>query len=100
MIDIITIARDEWPGGISDGLILPCAYCDQAVCFDYTVTDECWDAVVPKEKRLGVVCLPCLDHLAVGRGIDISKSIVRLQFTGAGKTIVFTPGIAYKWKVK
>lgn len=99
MLDIITIGS-EWPGGISDGLILPCAVCHQSVKFDYHVTDECWEAVVPKDKRLGVICLPCLDMLAEQKGIDISQSIEGMQFTGVGKTIVLIPEIAYKWKVK
>lgn len=97
MIDIIVIG-DEWPGGISDGLTLLCPYCDQVPSWDYHVTDECWAAVVPKDgKHLGVVCLPCLDKLAVRRGIDISTSITQLQFTGIGKTVVFMPTQAYKW---
>lgn len=97
MLDIITI-DDEWPPGISDGLNLPCALCHQSVKFDYTVSDECWDSVVPKDKRRGVICLPCLDKLAEQQSIDISRFIQRLQFTGVGKTIVFTAVIEYRYK--
>ncbi len=99
-MNIIIINNDNWPGGISDGLILPCAVCHQSVKFDYAVSDECWDSVVPKDTRRGVICLPCLDILAEQQGIDISKFIQDLQFTGVGKTIVFTPTIGYKWDKK
>jgi len=80
------------PEGISDGLILPCAICgNEHIQFDYTVTDELWQAVVPDKARRAVVCLPCLDKLATERGIDIGANMISLQFTGQDVTIKFMP---------
>ena len=78
----------KWPGGISDGLTLPCCRCGAKVMFDYTVNDEAWRRVVPAGDRLSVVCLPCFDDLAALAGVRISDVIERVQFTGRSETLV------------
>lgn len=86
------------PSSISDGLVLPCAVCgEENIQFDYTVTDEFWQDVVPAEMRLGVICLPCLDKLAKEKGVDLGANIISLQFTGQDMTIKFLPHSVYHY---
>lgn len=80
---------DSWPGGVSDGLTLPCGICGSEPEVDYTVTDDFWAAWVPERHRLGVVCLPCLDALCHGDGL--AGALVRMQWTGSGHTVVLEP---------
>lgn len=87
--------KDNWPGGISDGLTLPCESCGMVPALDYTVSDEIWQAVVPDESRRSVVCLPCFDQMAADKGIDISEALERVQFVGIGKTVVLKPVAVY-----
>lgn len=82
---------DPWPEGVSDGLTLGCGICGRVPDFDYRVSDEVWDRVAPSGKRLGVICLRCLDRSAVAQGEDISGAIAEVQFTGDGKTVVLRP---------
>jgi hypothetical protein len=82
---------EPWPEAISDGLTLACGICGQRPHFDYMVTDGVWNDLVPQELRLGVVCLSCLDGLAVRAGADIADAIASVQFTGIGKTVVLKP---------
>lgn len=83
---------NNWPHGISDGLVLPCAICGKEnIQFDYGVTDELWNEIVPKEIKPDVICLSCLDKLAKEKGADLGSNIVGLQFTGIGMTVKFTP---------
>ncbi|KKN65437.1 hypothetical protein LCGC14_0481570 [marine sediment metagenome] len=77
----------NWPEGVSDGLILPCAVCGNKVSFDYTVSDEAWDLVVSREQRLGVICLSCFDQIAASKGIDTVEHLKLVQFVGVNKTI-------------
>lgn len=77
----------NWPEGVSDGLILPCGVCGSTVSFDYTVTDEAWNLVVPQENKLNVVCLPCFDEMAADKGIDTVECLKLVQFVGINKTI-------------
>jgi len=86
---------DEWIGGISDGLTLPCALCGHIPHFDYRVDDKFWNCIVHESIGLGVVCLSCLDKLATAAGLDVADHIEDLQFTGMGKTIVFAPEKTY-----
>lgn len=82
----------EWPCGVSDGLVLPCAICgEEDIKFDYVVTDKLWDMIVPKEIRRDVVCLPCLDKLAKEKHADLGSNMESLQFTGTNVTIEFLP---------
>lgn len=82
----------NWPCGVSDGLVLPCAVCgEEDIKFDYVVTDKLWDMIVPKEIRRDVVCLPCLDKLAKEKHADLGSNMESLQFTGINMTIEFLP---------
>jgi len=86
-----------WPEGVSDGLRLPCSLCDQRPYFDYTVTDEVWKKVTPKEYRLGVLCLSCFDLLAHRQEVNIAQDILQVQFTGIGKTVCFSPTFIHQY---
>ena len=92
---------DIWPPGVSDGLTLPCALCGLHPKFDFRVTDECWQAVVRNAKyRLGVVCLPCFDRLAMERRLDVSRALIEVQFTGIGKTVVLKPEWTHRYETQ
>lgn len=88
----------DWPGGISDGLTLPCGECAVVPAFDYNVDDEVWNLVAPEVHRLSVICLPCLDRLVHDKGIDISLHLKQVQFTGVGKTVVLRPEWTHRCK--
>ena len=87
----------DWPEGISDGLILPCALCGIVSQFDWAAVDEVWREVAPSEHQRGVICLPCFETLATEAGITYSY-ITRIQFIGVGRTWDFRePGRMYVW---
>lgn len=90
------LLSEGWPGGISDGLTLPCGVCGVVPSFDYTVTEESWKTYAPHEHRLGVVCLPCLDRLASETSGTLK--VLRIQFCGIGKTIVFMPTMIHRYR--
>ena len=94
------IRMPEYPCGISNGLSIPCSKCHELPRFDYNVTDEIWDKIVPDGFRRGVICLYCLDLLAWKKGIDISRHLIFVQFTGVEKTIVLKPESVYLWNAK
>lgn len=94
---MIKISRDKWEPGISDGLTLPCGICDRVPPFDYHVDDAFWNLIVDKLHRRGVICLPCLDKLAVDKGYDISTHLQFVQFTGIGKTIELKPSRIFQY---
>ena len=81
----------DWPEGVSDGLILPCSICGDKTVFDYTVDDEVWNRIVPKDQRLGVICLTCFDQMTTDKGIDLFECLRLVQFVGANKTIGMQP---------
>jgi len=83
--------RTRWEPAISDGLTLPCYICREIPKFDYSVDHAFWKEVVEKKYRLGVICLPCLDKLATAKGLNLSKHLIEVQFTGIKKTIVLVP---------
>ncbi len=86
------INKENWICGVSDGLTLPCAVCGQGnIKFDYNVTDELWNKVVPKEIKRDVICLPCFSIMVNEKGIKIGEGMVSLQYTGVGETIEFIP---------
>lgn len=89
---------DQWPGGVTDGLVLKCGICDELPYIDYNVTNDFWNEVVPEKHRLGVICLKCLDKIATEIGYDVSDYIIRLQFTGNKKSIIFHATKVYYWE--
>ncbi len=95
----ITYDGHSWPEGISDGLTLPCCLCQKHTAFDYTIDDACWDRVIADRFRRNVVCLDCFDRLATEQGIDVSQHLLRIQFTGLGKTIVLVPSQVFHYGV-
>lgn len=86
------IDHSNWPCGVSDGLVLPCAICGKTdIRFDYVVKDEFWERVVPRDCKSDVVCLECLDELSQRAGEDLPSNVVSLQFVGTEYTIEFFP---------
>ena len=81
----------NWPGGVSDGLSLPCSICHQKVYFDYHVDDNTWRRVAPINHRRDVICLPCFDLLSKEKNIDATRHVVNVQFTGTRSTLVLLP---------
>lgn len=97
MTEIIKISKDSWEPGISDGLTLPCGICNRVPSWDYNVDSEFWNLVVDDTYKRGVLCLPCLDRLAVDKGYDVSTHLQRVQFTGIGKTIELKPSRLFQY---
>jgi hypothetical protein len=85
----------NWPGGVSDGLTLPCADCGQVPRFDYIVTPEFWRQHVPGPERLGVVCLPCLDKRC--GGVGLAEALEQVQWTGTRHTVVLKPTLRHEY---
>ncbi len=83
------MTSSPWPESISSGLILPCGDCERASLFDYRVTDEFWARHVGADKRLGVICLPCLDARCKGEGL--AHALLEIQWTGTGHTVRLEP---------
>lgn len=74
-------ADDEWPGGLSDGLILPCAGCGRNPVVDYLVSDVAWKRITL--GYLGVICIDCF----MGMG-GKPEDVLSVQITGDGQTAV------------
>lgn len=94
----VHIDSEHWPAAISDGLTLACGICDVVPKFDYIVENKIWKQVVPKELQLGVICLSCLDELAIKMGINIGMFLLEVQWTGVGKTVVLIPTEVYEYQ--
>lgn len=89
---------EGWPIGISDGLTLDCGICDNHTDFDYNVTRELWEDVVPDELKRGVLCLRCLDKLAKENGYFLGNHLNNVQYTGIGETVVLKPKITFVYE--
>lgn len=87
-----------WPEGISDGLSCLCVWCGIRPWFDYRVDDAVWRAVVPREWRAAVVCLPCLDRMACRKGVSLVGSIEQVQFTGTNYTVCMEPIFTHDYR--
>jgi len=91
------VVEQTWPAGMSDGLDLSCGDCCGAPRFDYRVTEEFWRQWVPEDdKRLGVICLPCLDQRCKGEGL--MESLVFIQWLGTGHTVEMSPARAVRYE--
>ena len=71
------------------GLIGNCVVCgEHPVPFDYSISDELWQKVVPKELSPNVICLSCFEEM--GDGIPENDWII-LYYTGKAGTVAFIP---------
>jgi hypothetical protein len=59
-----------------------CKVCDCSDKFDFHVSDDLWEKVVPPRYQKSVVCLDCFDDLAFDKKIDYAESIDVLHFAG------------------
>lgn len=59
-----------------------CKVCGQSDHFDFHVSDDIWEAVVPVRYRTRVVCLKCFDRFARLAGIDYGPYVDYLCFAG------------------
>lgn len=86
---------DPWPEAVCDGLSLSCGICDIIPIIDYMVSDEMWQKIVPKELKLGVVCLDCLVNIDP----SVIDSIEKISICGGGQTLICLPEILYDYRV-
>jgi hypothetical protein len=59
-----------------------CRVCRYRDKFDFHVSDDVWQKVVPGKYQNGVVCLSCFDEFARKQNIDYSDSVEVLYFAG------------------
>lgn len=52
-----------------------CKLCGGRDCFNFNVSNEIWERVVPRSLRTKVVCLPCFDALASRKGINYADAL-------------------------
>lgn len=91
---------DKWPEAVADNKPARiCAICGRVEHFAYAVNDTFWREVVPPSFRPSPVCLPCLDEMALAKGLDIGPSLITVQFTGKNKTIILTPTREYRYDI-
>ena len=86
--------NDRWPEAVSDGLTLSCGVCGVVPVVDYTVSAEAWKNTVPKELKLGVVCLNCL----IDMDPNVLTSLEHLFVCGGGRTVSLAPTIIYDYR--
>ena len=66
-----------------------CKACGNRDKFDFHVSHEVWETVVPEHLRNRVVCLSCFDDFAQVRGIDYAAHVSALYFAGDGAALEF-----------
>jgi hypothetical protein len=66
-----------------------CRVCECSDKFDFHVSDELWERVVPRLYQKSVVCLDCFDDFASKKCIDYSNAIDVLHFAGDGAIFKF-----------
>lgn len=60
-----------------------CKVCGCRDRFNFTVSDEVWERVVPEPFRSRVVCLGCFDAFASQRGVRYASELNSIvQFVG------------------
>lgn len=89
--------KEYWPGGISDGLTLPCHFCGQHTNLNYIVTDDAWKKLItdPEASR-GVVCIHCFADLCFEAGMRLSDVLIEIQLHCAGETVLLKPAMAFR----
>lgn len=78
----------EWSPNLSLQL-QACKACGNRDKFDFHVSSEIWEAVVPAHLRTRVVCLACFDDFAHMLGIEYATHISALYFAGDGAAFEF-----------
>jgi hypothetical protein len=72
-----------------DGLVSHCEVCKKhPVKFDYGITDDLWNEVVPEELQPYVICLDCFEDMSDGIP---KKDWLILYYTGKAGTVAFIP---------
>ena len=66
-----------------------CKACGNRDKFDFHVSNEVWEAVVPDYLQNRVVCLGCFDDFAQLRGIEYAAHVSALYFAGDGAAFEF-----------
>jgi len=66
-----------------------CKVCGCRDKFDFHVSDNVWEEIVPDKYKNRVVCLACFDDFASKKEIDYSSSIECLYFSGNNTSIQF-----------
>lgn len=85
-----------YPPGISNGLASSCAVCDKFPDFDYQVTNEFWQDVVPLSLRPSVICLPCLTKMADKLNKDPHEHLREVQIFNGQSTVVLAPAFVVR----
>ncbi|OEU66285.1 MAG: hypothetical protein BA863_10330 [Desulfovibrio sp. S3730MH75] len=91
----IFIKKDTWIEALPDRLVLPCSVCGCRVDFDYTINDAFWKKVVSSKYIRDVVCLHCLDVMAVAKRENIHEHLEKIHYCGEGKTIELCANTVY-----
>jgi hypothetical protein len=73
----------------SDSMRQTCKVCGRPDKFDFHVSNEIWEAVVPPPFQNRVVCLFCFDSFAYEKNIKYSTEIDTLYFAGDQATFTF-----------
>jgi hypothetical protein len=66
-----------------------CKVCGRPDKFDFHVSNDIWQAIVPDEFQSRVVCLYCFDDFAYRRNVDYAESLRSLWFAGDKATFRF-----------
>jgi hypothetical protein len=71
-----------------------CKACGREDKFDFHVSDEVWNAVLPARLRNHVVCLGCFDDSARRRQVDYATCLRTLYFAGDRAVFEFRVAVA------
>jgi hypothetical protein len=67
-----------------------CGACGRPDKFEYHVTDDIWERVVPSALRSRYVCLVCFDDFAAMRRVSYARHLtMTLRFAGDAATFEF-----------
>lgn len=66
-----------------------CKSCGCPDYFDFRISDEVWEAVVPAKLRNRVVCLACFDRFAHEQGVRYRNALRTLYFAGEQECFTF-----------
>ena len=59
-----------------------CKVCRRVDRMNFSVSDQKWSEVLPKQYADGVVCLTCFDFFASAKGIDYHEDLSDMEFVG------------------